>query len=123
VPRWYATLAAQGDSAGAERGSAVVQPGAPLPGRPTTELLAFVSVRRLPPGATLRWRVQQGSCGTPGTVVGSAAAYPTMRVQADGMTGAQATLTAAAPAEGAHSVWVADSTERVLACGELRLMR
>jgi hypothetical protein len=46
-----------------------------------------------------------------------------MRVQADGMAGAQATLAAAPPAEGAHSVWVADSTDRVLACGELRLAR
>lgn len=71
-----------------------------------------------PAGAVFAWRLVQGSCATGGAPLGPAAAYPTLRLGADGRATAQADLNFMLEPRGRYAVEVRASTE-LAACGDL----
>lgn len=76
------------------------------------------------PNAMRAWHVHRGSCAKNAAVLGSAGAYPPLRVNAKGAVEAKATLRVALPDSGNFYLDIhesANATGRVVACGELLL--
>jgi hypothetical protein len=113
--RWSAALAPQ--AGGTVAGTATVAPG-------TTSgtTVVLVSIHGGTPGAIYPWHVHSGQCGSNGAVVGSASAYPTLTVNADGTGQANATLPMPTPSSGSYYVNVHASPSdlgTIVSCGNL----
>jgi Cu-Zn family superoxide dismutase len=76
------------------------------------------------PGATRAWHVHAGSCSKSGAVLGSAGAYPALKVDAKGATKTKTTLRVQLPESGSYYIDVHDSPTnlgKLVACGDLLL--
>lgn len=75
-------------------------------------------------GAVRPWHVHVGSCAKGGPVLGSASAYPVLRVDAKGAAEGKATLRLALPDSGSYYVNIHESSaamSKIVACGDLLL--
>lgn len=83
---------------------------------------ATIQVSGAKPGSALPWHLHNGACGTAGAVIGSAAAYPVLKVDKDGSAKAVVTLAVMTPVSGEYSVNVHASTTNMtpIACGALK---
>lgn len=84
---------------------------------------ASVGIQRGMPGQRYAWRLEQGSCQTPGTIVGAAAVYPTMTAGEDGSAAAEAYLSrtlGSGPYTGRVLLVSADGSQSSVACGVLQ---
>jgi Cu-Zn family superoxide dismutase len=75
-------------------------------------------------GAVRPWHVHVGSCAKGGPVLGSASAYPVLKVDAKGAAEGKATLRLALPESGSYYVNIHESAaamSKVVACGDLLL--
>lgn len=76
------------------------------------------------PGATRAWHVHAGSCSKAGAILGVAAAYPSLKVDAKGATKAKTTLRVQLPESGSYYIDVHDAPGnlgKIVACGDLLL--
>lgn len=76
------------------------------------------------PGATRSWHVHAGSCSKAGAILGGAAAYPSLKVDAKGATKIKTTLRVRLPESGSYYIDVHDSPVnlgKLVACGDLLL--
>ena len=83
-----------------------------------------VSVARDAAGAVRPWHVHVGSCAKGGPILGSASAYPALRVNGKGAAEGEATLRLALPDSGSYYVNVHESAvamSKIVACGDLLL--
>jgi Cu-Zn family superoxide dismutase len=74
------------------------------------------------PGATYPWHVHEGRCGANGPIVGAAADYPAINVDADGRVTAVATLSRQLNDDTAYFVNVHLSPQQmnvIVSCGAL----
>lgn len=113
--KWNTTLAPQG--AGTVAGTATIAPGTTAG---TT--VVTVGITGGTPGATYPWHVHTGNCGDQGPVVGSAAAYPVLTVDAGGKAQADATIPVPTPTTGNYYVNVHASPSdmgTIISCGNL----
>lgn len=110
---WKATLVATGSSRLA--GTATVE----AVGADSTR--ATVKVTGAKAGSELAWHIHTGACGTKGEIVGPPAAYPSIKVGADGNAAGAAVLPISAPTTGEFTVTVHTSTtdRKPVACGAL----
>ena len=99
-------------------GTAVIEP-ADEPG----QMVVTVSLQTSPSNAGVHaWRVVRGSCGvSSGTVVGSAAYYPVIRVEANGMGEGRATIPLVdQPGTLSVRILASPTNSTLVACGDLR---
>lgn len=81
---WNATLAGQGAfSAVTGTATATVREG---------HTIATVTLSGAPAGGTHPWHIHEGTCGSGGSIVGNAAAYPPLSVASTGQATAEAHL-------------------------------
>lgn len=84
---------------------------------------AFVQIRGGEPNHVYPWHVHAGGCGSGGSIVGSASAYPVMTTDGNGHAEADATVSQALDPDGDYYVNVHASPSdlgTIVACGELR---
>ena len=117
--RWHGTLTTPPDMAGALniKGTATMGPASNA-----NSTVVYVSITNAPPAGTHPWHVHKGRCGDNGDIVGSASAYPLLKVGSDGTASATATLSVRPPTDGDYYVAVDASPtnlQSVIACGNL----
>ena len=81
-----------------------------------------VEIENATPGASYPWHVHEGRCGSNGPIVGSAADYPAISVDADGRERAVATLSRQLVDDAEYFVNVHLSPQQmnvIVACGAL----
>jgi hypothetical protein len=85
--------------------------------------LASVEIRQAPGGTTYRWRIESGTCASPGQVQGGLAIYPPLTTSQTGTASADAVVPGVLRRGSRHIVRVAREApaggEVVVACGEL----
>jgi Cu/Zn superoxide dismutase len=85
---------------------------------------AEISIKGATPGAEHPWHVHQGKCGSNGSIIGAATAYPVLKVKENGEAKAEAKLDIEAPTSGEYYVNVHKSAadmKTIVACGDLVL--
>lgn len=124
APTWTTTLTPTDGSTLA--GSATVAPASASPTAagqrpaPPTRYLATISITGAKPRATLAWRVQEGKCGSAGTVVGAETDYPAITSDDRGGGTARATVSAELVEQKAYSVVLQGAgAPTASACGDL----
>lgn len=114
---WSAKLSPQGDSKVGGSASIEASGGGGSQTGQAAAYQASISVTGGTAGGSLGWTVQEGSCSSPGSAVGSASAYPAIKVDEGGTGNATATIASQLDASKAYSVSVNDGGT-VLACGD-----
>lgn len=117
--RWRAALVTPATLVGAVQmnGAAAMQPG-----RNGAETDISLSLANATPGGVHPWQVHRGQCGADEGILGSAGAYPPIKVGDDGRGQATATVLMTTPTTGSYFVTVSASAanaETVVACGNL----
>ena len=85
---------------------------------------AEISIEGATKGAELPWHVHTGKCGSQGSIVGAATAYPLLKVKDDGKAKAEAKLQMPVPTSGDYHVNVHKSSAEmgtIVACGDLAM--
>ncbi|MGH7475111.1 MAG: hypothetical protein ACRELD_02385 [Longimicrobiales bacterium] len=80
------------------------------------------AVTNATPAATHPWHVHRGSCGSGGPIVGDAADYPLLEIDADGQDRAVATIDVQLEDDEDYYINVHESPQRmssIVACGAL----
>ncbi len=117
--RWHGTLTTPPDMAGALNIKGTTTMG---PASNANSTIVHISITNAPPGGTHPWHVHKGRCGDNGDIVGSASAYPLLKVDGDGTASATTTLSVRPPTDGDYYVAVDASPtnlQSVIACGNL----
>ena len=105
-------------------GSKIRGEGEMVAGKTPGTTAVEVSVARDAAGAVRPWHVHVGSCAKGGPILGSASAYPALRVNGKGAAEGEATLRLALPDSGSYYVNVHESAvamSKIVACGDLLL--
>ena len=115
--RWNGTLAAPSDMAG------VVQiRGDTWMAAEGNRTITRIDIRNASPGGEHPWHVHSGRCGSNGSIVGDASAYPLLEVDGDGEARAVAHLNLPLPTWGDYYVNVHASQtnlQTIIACANL----
>ncbi|HUP00748.1 MAG TPA: CHRD domain-containing protein [Gemmatimonadota bacterium] len=83
---------------------------------------AMVEIQNAEPDAQHPWHVHSGDCGSNGPIIGDAAAYPVLTVDADGEASADATIDVSLDDDAGYYINIhqsATETGTIVACGEL----
>lgn len=115
--RWNGSLATPAAMSG------VVQvQGTSYVARDGNRTRAVVSVNNASPGGVHPWHVHRGRCGYDNGIVGSANAYPVLKIGDNGTARQTATLDVSFPVDGEYFVNVhasPDNMQTIVACGNL----